>query len=64
MTKRTVQTAHERIDQMDKTLVTHLTECSAETKAQNSRLKRLETILIMASGATILMLIGLLVRGT
>jgi len=62
MVKKTVESAHKRIDEVEKSMISHLAECSTETRAQNARLKRLETILIAASGAIIIMLVGILIK--
>ena len=62
MIKKTGEGAHKRIDEVEKSMISHLAECSTETRAQNARLKRLETILIAASGAIIIMLVGILIK--
>ena len=62
MIKKTVEGAHRRIDEVEKSMISHLAECSTETRAQNARLKRLETILIAASGAIIIMLVSILIK--
>jgi len=64
MVKKTIEGAHKRIDEVEKSVVAHLAECSTETRAQNARLKRLETILIAASGAIIIMLVSILIKMT
>ena len=64
MVRKTVEGAHKRIDEVEKSVVAHLAECSTETRAQNARLKRLETILIAASGAIIIMLVSILIKMT
>jgi len=62
MVRKTVEGAYKRIDEVEKSIIVHLAECSTETRAQNARLKRLETILIAASGATIIMLVGIMTK--
>ena len=62
MVRKTVEGAHRRIDEVEKSMISHLAECSTETRAQNARLKRLETILIAVSGAIIIMLVSILVK--
>ena len=64
MVKKTIEGAHKRIDEVEKSVIAHLAECSTETRAQNARLKRLETILIAASGAIIIMLVSILIKMT
>ena len=62
MVKKTIDGAYKRIDEIEKSMIVHLTECGAETRAQNARLKRLETILLAASGTIIVMLVGVLIK--
>jgi|TARA_R110000824_G_C15210714_1_gene676575 hypothetical protein len=62
MIRKTVEGAHRRIDEVEKSIISHLAECSTETRAQNARLKRLETILIAVSGAIIIMLVSILIK--
>ena len=62
MVKKTVESAHKRIEEVEKSMISHLAECSTETRAQNARLKRLETILIAVSGAIIIMLVSILIK--
>ena len=62
MIRKTVEGAHRRIDEGEKSIISHLAECSTETRAQNARLKRLETILIAVSGAIIIMLVSILIK--
>ena len=62
MVKKTVESAHKRSDEVEKSMISHLAECSTETRAQNARLKRLETILIAVSGAIIIMLVSILIK--
>ena len=40
----------------------HVVSCSAETRQQNARLRRLEAILITSAGATIILLISLVTQ--
>ena len=62
MVRKTVEGAHRRIDEVEKSMISHLAECSTETRAQNARLKRLESILIAVSGAIIIMLVSILIK--
>jgi|TARA_Y100000310_G_C20517324_1_gene731853 hypothetical protein len=62
MVRKTINGAYKRIEDVEKSIIAHLAECSTETRAQNARLKRLETILIAASGAIIIMLVGILTK--
>lgn len=54
--------AHDRIDELLLAVTKHTASCSTEGKAQNARLARLERILISTAGATIALLIALLLR--
>jgi uncharacterized protein YqgV (UPF0045/DUF77 family) len=58
MDKRTVQSAHARIDQIEKTIIAMQTEMEIQFKDLFNRVKRLEAIMIVTSAAVI----GLLVR--
>ena len=54
--KRDIETAHERIDSIDKQLSIHEQICSERWRETINRIKRLELILITCSGAVILLL--------
>jgi hypothetical protein len=60
--RRTVASAHIRVDDLLGELREHIGRCSSESRAQNARLARLEKILIGTAGATIALLVTLLVR--
>jgi len=62
MDKRTVSSAHERIDGLEKEIIAIKTEVKIQFKDLFGRVKRLESILIAVSGATLLMLISILVK--
>lgn len=62
MDKRTVASAHQRIDGLEKEVIAIKTEVKIQFKDLFGRVKRLESILIAVSGATLLMLISILVR--
>jgi hypothetical protein len=59
---RTITEAHARIDDLLLEVREHVVSCSLQTRQQNSRLRRLEAILITSAGATILLLITLVVQ--
>ena len=61
---RTASDAHNRIDDLLLEVRQHVLSCSAGTRQQNSRLRRLEAILITSAGATIILLISLVTSGT
>lgn len=56
MMKRDVDTAHERIDDIDKHMSKHEAVCAERWRETITRIKRLELILITCSGAVILLL--------
>ena len=60
--RKTVAGAHKRIDVLLVNLREHIAGCANEGRMQNARLKGLEAILIASAGATILMLISLLLK--
>jgi len=59
---RTISDAHSRIDDLLLEVREHVVSCSVQTRQQNSRLRRLEAILITTAGATILMLISIIIQ--
>ena len=60
MVKRTVSSAHQRIDEMQLQIVELRTEAKIQFKDIFNRVKRLEAVLIGTSGATIVMLLTIL----
>lgn len=60
MDKRTVASAHTRIDNLEKEVVAIKTEVKIQFKDLFGRVKRLEAILIGATGAIIVMLLTVL----
>ena len=60
--RRTVASAHIRVDELLIELRQHLAACSNEGRAQNARLARLERILIGSAAATIGLLFMLVLR--
>lgn len=62
MDKRTVSSAHQRIDTLEKEMIALSTEVKIQFKDLFTRVKRLEAILIGASGAIILMLLAVLTK--
>ena len=62
MDKRTVSSAHQRIDTLEKEMIALSTEVKIQFKDLFTRVKRLEAVLVATSGATIIMLITILTR--
>ena len=60
MDKRTVASAHERIDEMQLQIVELRTEAKVNFRDLFNRVKRLESLLIATSGASIVMLLTIL----
>ena len=63
MDKRTVSSAHERIDQIEKQLIAMKTEMDIQFRDLFNRVKRLEAIMIGSSAAIIAMLLRLTLMG-
>ena len=60
MDNRTVASAHARIDNLEKEVVMIKTEVKIQFKDLFGRVKRLETILIAATGTILIMLLTVL----
>lgn len=60
MDKRTVQSAHARIDNLEKEVIAIKTEVKIQFKDLFGRVKRLETILLAATGTILVMLLTVL----
>ena len=63
MDKRTVASAHERIDQREKQLVAMKTEMDIQFRDLFNRVKRLEAIMIGSSATVIVLLLRLITVG-
>jgi len=63
MDKRTVSSAHERIDTIEKQIVAMKTEMDIQFKDLFNRVKRLEAIMIGSSATVILLLLRLITTG-
>ena len=62
MNKRTVSSAHQRIDDLNVTFASLRTEVTIQHKELFTRVKRLEAIMIGASAAIIVMLMTVLTK--
>jgi hypothetical protein len=62
MDKRTVASAHERIDLVEKDVVALSTQASIQFKEVFIRIKRLEAILIGTAGSIIALLVAVLTK--
>jgi len=62
MDKRTVSSAHTRIDTLEKELIEVKTEVKIQFKEVFTRIKRIESLLIGAAGTIIAMLVAVLIK--
>jgi hypothetical protein len=62
MDKRTVASAHTRIDNLEKELIEVKTEVKIQFKEVFTRIKRIESLLIAAAGTIIAMLVAVLMK--
>lgn len=60
MSNRTVESAHSRIDSLEKEVVMIKTEVKIQFKDLFGRVKRLETIMLAATGTILIMLVTVL----
>lgn len=60
--ERTAASAHTRIDALEKEVIAIKTEVKIQFKDLFGRVKRLETILIGATGAIVLLLLSILAK--
>ena len=54
----------DRVTELEMSIREHVVSCRQETRQQNSRLRRVEAILISTAGATILLLVTIILRHT
>lgn len=62
MDKRTVSSAHDRIDNLEKQVIEVKTEVKIQFKEVFTRIKRIESLLIGAAGTIIAMLVAVLMK--
>lgn len=62
MDKRTVASAHTRIDNLEKQVIEVKTEVKIQFKEVFTRIKRIESLLIGAAGTIIAMLVAVLMK--
>ena len=62
MDKRTVSSAHERIDGLEKEVIAIKTEVRIQFKDLFGRVKRMESIMIAATAAIIALLVAVLTK--
>ena len=60
MDKRTVSSAHERIDNLEKELIAIKTEVKIQFKDLFGRVKRIEAVMLGATGSIIILLFTIL----
>jgi len=64
MDRRTVASAHKRIDTIETQLAKHEAVCGERWKETILRIKRIETVMIGAAGSIIAMLVAVLMKVT
>ena len=64
MDKRTVASAHKRIDTIETQLAKHEAVCGERWRETILRIKRIETVMMGAAGSIIAMLIAVLMKVT
>jgi len=62
MDKRTISSAHERIDGLEKEVIAIQTEMRIQFKDLFGRVKRMESIMLAATGAIIALLVAVLTK--
>jgi hypothetical protein len=62
MNKRTVASAHERIDNMEKQVIAIQTEMKIQFKDLFGRVKRMESIMLATTGSIIALLLAVLTK--
>ena len=62
MDKRTAASAHERIDNMEKQVIAIQTEMKIQFKDLFGRVKRMESIMLAATGSIIALLVAVLTK--
>jgi len=62
MDKRTVASAHERIDNMEKQVIAIQTEMKIQSKDLFGRVKRMESIMLATTGSIIALLLAVLTK--
>lgn len=64
MDKRTVASAHNRIDNIETQLTAHEAVCGERWRETILRIKRIEAVMIGAAGSIIAMLVAILMKVT
>ena len=62
MNKRTISSAHDRLDELEKQVVAIKTEVKIQFKYLFGRVKRMESIMIAATGAILTLLVAVLMK--
>ncbi len=60
--KRTISSAHDRLDMLEKQVVAIKTEVKIQFKDLFGRVKRMESIMIAATGAILTLLVAVLMK--
>ena len=62
MNKRTISSAHDRLDELEKQVVAIKTEVKIQFKDLFGRVKRMESIMIAATAAILTLLVAVLMK--
>jgi hypothetical protein len=62
MNKRTISSAHDRLDELEKQVIAIKTEVKIQFKDLFGRVKRMESIMIAATGAILTLLVAVLMK--
>lgn len=62
MNKRTISSAHDRLDTLEKQVIAIKTEVKIQFKDLFGRVKRMESIMIAATGAILTLLVAVLMK--
>ncbi len=62
MNKRTISSAHDRLDELEKQVVAIKTEVKIQFKDLFGRVKRMESIMLAATGAILTLLVAVLMK--
>ncbi|MDB9879728.1 hypothetical protein OAC87_04105 [Pseudomonadales bacterium] len=62
MNKRTISSAHDRLDELEKQVIAIKTEVKIQFKDLFGRVKRMESIMLAATGAILTLLVAVLMK--
>jgi tetrahydromethanopterin S-methyltransferase subunit G len=62
MNKRTISSAHDRLDELEKQVIAIKTEVKIQFRDLFGRVKRMESIMLAATGAILTLLVAVLMK--